>query len=79
MEKKRNLLTIIRGSHPALADKIELLWGEPELISFLDSLMVSDRENREGFSPLIFSALFMIQQDLSSDKSECGWDRTNYR
>ena len=50
----------IEQSFPRILAKIAELWGKPALDAFLDSLMVSDRPGRQGFSPEIAMEIFRL-------------------
>jgi hypothetical protein len=45
---------------PRIADKIILMWGYPEIITFFESLTLDDRGDRVGFSPDVMSELLFL-------------------
>ena len=45
---------------PRIVARINDLWGEPELDDYLDDLMISDREGRQGFPPEVAVELFRL-------------------
>lgn len=50
----------IERDFPRILAKIVGLWGKSALDAFLDSLMVSDRPGRQGFSPEIAMEIFRL-------------------
>ncbi len=49
-------------NHERLIRKIEALWGTHEVMPYLDSLMLSDRGKRSGFSEKVLSELLALKQ-----------------
>lgn len=45
---------------PRIADKVVLMWGYPEIITFFESLTLDDRGDRDGFSPDVMSELVFL-------------------
>jgi hypothetical protein len=45
---------------PRIADKVVLMWGYPEIITFFESLTLDDRGDRHGFSPEVMSELVFL-------------------
>ena len=45
---------------PRIADKVVLMWGYPEIITFFESLTLDDRGDRLGFSPDVMSELLFL-------------------
>lgn len=61
---------VIKQHHPHISDKVELLWGTPELHNYLNSLIIDDRhyrtgETRQGFRPEVIAALMKLHQQHS--------------
>ena len=64
-----------------ITEKIVLMWGDPLLGKYLDSLLISDRQNRQGFPPDVGRALLFIhsahQQEFPSTdnwiQTRTGW------
>ncbi len=48
--------------HPHILERIELFWGDPELIQYLDSLLLETRKNRKGFAPEALMELALVKQ-----------------
>ena len=61
MEKQQVLTDLAQYKH--IQQKVDLLWDTPELILYLQKLMVSDRENRQGFD---YKVLFMLSDLLDT-------------
>ena len=55
-------LALINAQHPRLATAIELMWGEIECEKYLDKLILSDRETRQGFAEPVMSALLALNK-----------------
>lgn len=59
--KLETLLCQTKEQFPRIYERIELLWGYPELNSYLNKLMVSDRaEKRAGFPFEVIKELVSI-------------------
>ncbi len=63
---------------PHILEKLVCLWGQPEANGYLDSLMVMDRPNRQGFPAEVATEIFqlsMIHGSLSMEPQEDdqGW------
>jgi type II secretory ATPase GspE/PulE/Tfp pilus assembly ATPase PilB-like protein len=54
--------TAMVASHPRLVRKVEALWGTREALRYLDSLMLSDRHSRHGFSEKVLTELTYLKQ-----------------
>ncbi len=52
----------IARNHERLIRKIEALWGTHEAIPYLNSLMLSDRSQRSGFSEKVLAELVTLKQ-----------------
>lgn len=39
------------SAYPHVLERIRALWGHPELETYLNSIMISDRDHRAGFAP----------------------------
>lgn len=50
-----------------IVNKIELLWGYPELDEYLTKLIISDREDRAGFDLQVFDALLHLSNLHTSE------------
>jgi len=52
----------IRQYHPHIILKMRELWGKPEQFeAYIESLLVMDRENRQGFSFNIMQEIALVQ------------------
>lgn len=60
-------LDIVRERFPRIAKAIELMWGTRELESYLGKLIITERENREGFPPDVLSALLRISRQHAQE------------
>lgn len=63
---------------PRIFARVAELWGKPALDSYLDELMLSDRDNRQGFPPDVAMELFRLVSahdslGLSARKAGTGW------
>lgn len=63
---------------PRIFARITELWGRPALDSYLDDLLLCDRDGRQGFPPDIAMELFRLTSahdalGLSAKKSPTGW------
>ena len=47
---------------PHILARIAEMWGSEALVAYLDQLMFTDREGRQGFPPEVASELFAIFQ-----------------
>jgi hypothetical protein len=50
----------IERRFPRILAKIDELWGTAELDAYLDVLMLSDREDRQGFPPEVAMEVFRL-------------------
>lgn len=57
----QELIDIIKEKHPKIGKRLELIWGSPEASKYLDSIMISDRNFRMGFSVEVFDALLKLR------------------
>jgi type II secretory ATPase GspE/PulE/Tfp pilus assembly ATPase PilB-like protein len=57
----------LAARYERLACKIEALWGTPEAVRYLDSLMLSDRSNRHGFSEKVLMELANVKDAHDAD------------
>lgn len=39
------------SNYPHVLERIRALWGNPELEGYIDSIMLADRDHRQGFLP----------------------------
>ncbi len=53
---------LLEKSVPRILDRIELLWGNKELIQYLDSLMLENRTDRRGFPLEVIRELVLVKQ-----------------
>lgn len=63
---------------PRILQQIVALWGKPELDTYLNDLMVTDRHDRQGFAEDIARELFRLSAahgalGLSTAHSGTGW------
>lgn len=70
---------VTAGRFPHILEKLNLLWPGKECNTYLDSLLVSDRVSRAGFSPDVGSELMLlkdVRDHLYPDSHEAGssWD-----
>lgn len=54
--------------HFRIAEKITLLWGEPEALRYLESLVVDDRGGRAGFDKEVISELMMLSSIAGAEE-----------
>jgi hypothetical protein len=52
----------LEKKHPHIVGKLNLLWGYDILDKYLNSLILSDRINRSGFSRAVMGELMTIQR-----------------
>jgi hypothetical protein len=58
---KEECLNILKGTRYArIAERIEFLWDSPEAYTYFKELILSDRDNRQGFPNLIFLAILRL-------------------
>lgn len=50
----------LEKAFPHILDRIALLWGTPELETYLQRLMLDDRGNRSGFPPEVMRELAFL-------------------
>jgi hypothetical protein len=64
---------------PRIADKVVLMWGYPEIITFFESLTLDDRGDRHGFSPDVMSELVFLSavHDIASPFKKDGTGYAN--
>nr|MBL8410407.1 hypothetical protein [Dechloromonas sp.] len=68
----------IESRFPRIFQQIVALWGKPELDTYLNDLMVTDRHDRQGFSDDVARELFRLSVahaalGLSNTHSGTGW------
>ncbi|HXC38250.1 MAG TPA: hypothetical protein VN667_04835 [Burkholderiales bacterium] len=61
-EEEYPFITIQKFS-PRIAKAIELMWGNPELETYFDKLIVDDRGGRAGFPRPVMDALLKLYND----------------
>lgn len=58
-----NQESILDGSYPRIAEKIELLWGHNELYLYLDQMMVVEKgRERNGFPLAVMKELQILRE-----------------
>lgn len=55
-------MDIVRTHFPRIAKTIEMTWGSRELEGYLARLVISDREARQGFPPVVLEALLKVSR-----------------
>lgn len=55
--------TVLKTAFPKICEKIELMWGYKECELELDRLIVSNRENRQGFPRDVLQAIITIHAE----------------
>jgi hypothetical protein len=55
-------VALIQEQYPRISEKINQLWGSPELRVFLDSILFDERGDRHGFPATVASALLRIHK-----------------
>lgn len=66
MLKENKHFKIVEEQAPHVAKKVAFLWGEPEFVKFINTLMNDSRNGaRQGFNTEVSSALFalMLEHD----------------
>jgi hypothetical protein len=56
----QGLINELKVSYPRVANSLELFWGHYEFIDYLDSIMISDTNDRQGFDPAAFVILWKL-------------------
>lgn len=69
----------IERQFPHILARIADLWGSAELVSYLDQLMFTDREGRQGFPPEVALEMFNVfdvhvRLGFAPRHSGTGWD-----
>jgi len=70
---------------PHIADKIFLLWADSAAINhYFDELLTTNRENRAGFPPEVYSEIFALkalhnEKHLRVQKDDDFWSGVNKR
>lgn len=77
-EHRDNYPGQIEQQFPRLLVKIADLWPSEELVTFLQTLMFTERRDREGFPPEVASELFklfnlLVSLGFSPRASGTGW------
>lgn len=62
-------MDIVRAHFPRIAKTIEMTWGSRELEGYLARLVISDREGRQGFPPVVLGALLKISSQHAREFS----------
>lgn len=60
--KEELLSKIVEGGFERVAKRIELFWDEPVINQVFTSLIISDREHRQGFPPEVMEAILKLYQ-----------------
>lgn len=68
----------LESRFPRIFQQIVMLWGKPELDTYLNDLMVTDRHDRQGFPDDVARELFRLSVahgalGLSVTQSGTGW------
>ena len=68
----------IEQQFPRILSKIVELWGTPPMDAYLESLMVSDRSNRQGFPGEVATEIFRLSilhgsLGLNKEAERVGW------
>ena len=64
MLKKNIHFNTIHRAFPHIGDRLELFWGHPEFVNYVDNLIYDTRDGgRKGFPPEIFMALHQLSED----------------
>lgn len=58
--KEELLSKIVEGGFERVAKRIELFWDEPDINHIFTSLIISDREHRQGFPPEVMEAILKL-------------------
>jgi len=61
-------ISVLERRYPRIAEKITLMWGTPEILSYLKSLVVDNRGGRVGFDGEVASELMMLSSVASADE-----------
>ena len=59
-------VALVQEQYPKIGAQITQLWGSPELIIFLDSILFDERGDRSGFPSEIASALLRLYKNHSN-------------
>ncbi len=54
------LLSSLETLYPRLTNEIIFIWTYPEAISFLENILIQDREGRDGFDFNAFSEINLL-------------------
>lgn len=66
--------------HPHIVEKLVLLWGYPECLDFLRSLVIDWRGNRQGFRREVMAELVFLHALLPHRvPGSSPWDETGHR
>lgn len=53
----------IDSNHPSIYTKLRYIWGSPECEKYLDSLIISNRDSRQGFRQEVMNALLVLSRE----------------
>jgi len=70
---------VLEQKFPHIFEKILALWGKAKLDWYLESLMVADRPDRQGFPPEAAMEIFRLsvihgELDLAKQKKAGAWE-----
>ena len=52
----------LAAKFPRIVEKIDSLWGKVEVMSYLDSVLMSERGGRKGFDEAVLKELTCLKQ-----------------
>lgn len=55
-----HIKSAIETIFPNIAENLTLVWGNPECKDYLNKLMITNRNNRQGFNPEVMSELMLL-------------------
>lgn len=58
----RKYVSALEKHFPRIVDKITLMWGAKEFPEYLNSLMIDDRGNRQGFPLKVIEEMMFLQE-----------------
>ncbi len=64
MTNKKSYLDLLdelkNFNHVSIAENLEFLWGTKEFYTYMRTLMIMDRDYREGFKPAVFDIFLKL-------------------
>ena len=69
---KARISYIKKMGFPHIADSIKLMWGSPELATYLEGLILNpvDRHVRNGLPPDVFDCILKLYHELNVTKKD---------